>query len=161
MPCAYLLSFLDSPALMHTIRVWRWCHWKVRLRYLGKETIFFSHIIIQSPSQVSIGSGCSIADFVHLWGAGSITIGDNVLIASHVAITSLTHDVLSVKYCESLLMKPVKIGNNVWLGSGVVILPGIQVGDGAIVGAGSVVTKNVYPGEIVAGVPARVLKKQR
>jgi len=55
---------------------------------------------------------------------------------------------------------PAKIGNDVWIGGNVVILTGVSVGDGAIVGANSVVTKDIPPYAIVAGAPARVLRKR-
>ena len=54
--------------------------------------------------------------------------------------------------------KPITIHNNVWLASNVVVLPGVTIGEGSIVGAGSVVTKDVEPGVIVAGNPARFIK---
>ncbi|MCV5222527.1 maltose O-acetyltransferase, partial [Escherichia coli] len=53
---------------------------------------------------------------------------------------------------------PVKIGNNVWIGGGAIILPGVTIGDEAVVGAGSVITKDVAPGDRVAGNPARSIK---
>ena len=56
------------------------------------------------------------------------------------------------------IAKPVKIGNNVWIGGGAIILPGVTIGDEAVVGAGSVITKDVAPGDRVAGNPARSIK---
>lgn len=85
-------------------------------------------------------------------------IGDNVLIASHTIITSLTHDPNAEIYRETLIKKKVKIGNNVWIGAGAIILPGVTIGDGAIIGAGSVVTKDIPPNTIVAWVPAKFIR---
>lgn len=67
-----------------------------------------------------------------------------------------------IGYCEKddLDFETVKIGNDVWVGAGAIILPGIEVGDGAVIGAGAVVTKNVKPYSIVAGNPAKQLRKR-
>jgi acetyltransferase-like isoleucine patch superfamily enzyme len=59
---------------------------------------------------------------------------------------------------QSCGVEPVAIGSDVWLGTGVVVLPGVSIGDGAVVGANSVVTRDVAPMTVVAGVPARFLK---
>lgn len=57
--------------------------------------------------------------------------------------------------------RPVEIGNDVWIGVRVIILPGVHVGDGAIIGAGSVVTRDVEPYSIVGGNPAKLIRKRR
>lgn len=82
-----------------------------------------------------------------------------MLIASHVVITSLTHDTQAACYRETLVCGPVKIGDNVWIGSGAIILPGVNLGMGCIVGAGAVVTRDVPPHTLVAGIPAKIVKE--
>ena len=93
-----------------------------------------------------------------MWGQGKITIGNDCLIASHVSINSVTHDAKADLYTSTAIEKEVIIGNNVWIGSHAVILPGIKIGDNAIVGAGAVVTKDVPAGAVVVGVPAKVIR---
>jgi len=105
-----------------------------------------------------LGSDVSIASFVHIWGGGGVTIGDRVMIGAHTSITSLTHDYTQVEMYKTLIPKPVTIGNDVWIGSNCVIMPGINISNGAVIGAGSVVTNDVPERAIVAGVPARILK---
>jgi maltose O-acetyltransferase len=112
------------------------------------------------PKKVKIGKNVSIAEFVHMWGGGGIEIGDHTIIAAHSCITSMTHDTNAFFYGDTLIKKSVKIGNRVWIGTGAIILPGVEIGDGAIIGAGSVVTKSVPSDTIVIGVPARTLRKR-
>jgi maltose O-acetyltransferase len=120
----------------------------------GRDVSLQWPVVINGADHLRIGDGVSINAFVHIWAQGGVSIGDSTLIASHVAITSLSHDAGAGKFSESLLSKPVAIGRNVWIGSHAVVLPGVTVGDGAIVGAGAVVTRDVAPGDVVAGVPA-------
>ena len=89
-----------------------------------------------------------------------VNIGNNVFLAPGVNIYTATHP-LEAKIRESLMEygKPVNIGNNVWVGGGAIILPGVTIGDNAVIGAGSVITKDVPPGVVVAGNPCRVLRK--
>jgi maltose O-acetyltransferase len=115
-------------------------------------------VIINGADQLRVGDKVSINAFVHIWAQGGVSIGDSTMIASHVAITSLTHGKDASARSESLVSKPVAIGRNVWIGSHAVILPGVSIGDGAIVGAGAVVTRDVPAGDIVAGVPAVSIK---
>ncbi len=114
-----------------------------------------------APTTLRVGNGVSINAFVHIWAQGGVSIGDSSLIASHVAITSLTHGTGAETFAGSLVSKPVEIGRNVWIGSHAVILPGVTIGDGAVVGAGAVVTRNVEAGDVVAGVPAVSIRPAR
>lgn len=89
---------------------------------------------------------------------GGITIGDGCLIGHNVTIATLNHE-LNPANRASITPNPVKIGDNVWIGSDSTILPGVEIGDGAIIGAGSIVTKNVPANTLVAGNPAKIIRK--
>jgi acetyltransferase-like isoleucine patch superfamily enzyme len=97
--------------------------------------------------------------------AKSIEVGEDVLIASGCWISDYSpHPVDPAKRAAGLQVspeevRPVRIGNRVWLGSRAIILPGVTVGDDAVVGAGAVVTKDVPPGSICVGNPGRILSK--
>jgi maltose O-acetyltransferase len=117
-------------------------------------------ICIEGSESIKIGNHVSIAAFVHIWGQGRVEIGDYTMIASHVSITSLTHETNATLFTNSLIAKPVIIGKNVWIGSHATILPGVCIGDGAIIGAGAVVNKNVPENTIVVGVPAKPLRNR-
>lgn len=89
-----------------------------------------------------------------------ISIGNNCAIAYGVLIQdSDYHTIYSEKGESQQQTKPVIIGNNVWIGANTIVLKGVSIGDGAIVAAGSVVTKEVPPGTMVAGNPARVIRE--
>ncbi len=101
--------------------------------------------------RVFVNSGCRFQD------QGGITIGDDCLIGHNAVITTLNHD-LDPRRRADMRPAPVVIGQGVWLGANVTILPGATIGDDAVIGAASVVTKDVPAGAIVVGSPARVVR---
>jgi maltose O-acetyltransferase len=138
-------------------------YWSLRLRKFGREAWVSSRAVIYQGSCVTIDDGAVINDFVHIWGGGGVEIGKNTLIAAHCSITSVTHDARAYEkgllYKETKIIKPVKIGNNVWIGSNCVILPGVTIGDNAVIAAGAVVRQDVTPQTVMGGVPAREIRK--
>lgn len=89
---------------------------------------------------------------------GGIFIGDGTLIGHGVVLATLNH-AMDPGERSTMIPKPIRIGQNVWIGSGAVVLPGVRIGDGAVVAAGAVVTKDVEDNTVVAGVPATVVRK--
>lgn len=102
-------------------------------------------------NNVFVNMGCRFQD------AGGITIGEGSLIGHGCTLTTLNHAVDPERRAD-MLPAPVVIGRRVWLGASVTVVPGVRIGDGAIVGAGAVVTRDVLPDTIVAGVPAKVIR---
>ena len=91
---------------------------------------------------------------------GGVKIGDNVLFAPNVSLYTVGHPLdPELRNQEWEQARPITIGNNVWLGGNVIILPGVKIGDNVVVGAGSVVNKNIPPNSIVVGNPAKVLRQ--
>lgn len=101
---------------------------------------------------VFINAGCKFQD------QGGIVIDDGALIGHGVVIATLNHDMDPEKR-QQLHPAPVHIGKGVWIGANATITPGVTIGDDAIVAAGAVVTKDVEAGTVVAGVPAKVVKR--
>ncbi|MDT6324556.1 chorismate mutase [Enterococcus faecium] len=89
----------------------------------------------------------------------TIEIGDNCMFAPNVQLYTATHPLHPVKRNSGLeYAKPIKIGDNVWLGGGVIVTPGVTLGNNVVVGAGSVVTKSFPDNVVIAGNPARIIK---
>ena len=100
---------------------------------------------------VFINSGCRFQD------QGGIRIGDGTLIGHNVVLTTLNHN-FEPELRSSMNPAPIIIGNNVWIGASVTVVPGVTIGDNAIIAAGAVVTKDVEANTIVGGVPAKVIR---
>ena len=89
-----------------------------------------------------------------------ITIGDDCQIGPHVQLLTPTHPVEPQPRRDKLeAAKPITIGDNVWLGGGVVVCPGVTIGDNAVIGAGSVVTRDIPANVVAVGNPARVVRE--
>ncbi len=90
---------------------------------------------------------------------GRVTIGDDVRIGPHVQLLTPTHRMEAAKRRAGWeAQQPVKIGDGVWLGGGVIVCPGVTIGEDTVIGAGSVVTRNVPPLVFAAGNPCRVIR---
>lgn len=88
-----------------------------------------------------------------------VRIGDYVQIAPNTLITTVNHPLNPLSRRKHLaIAKPVKIGNDVWIGANVVILPGVTIGNNAVIAAGAVVNKDVPDNSLVGGVPAKLIK---
>jgi len=103
-----------------------------------------------------VGRGSIIGDNAILDAREHLTIGDNVNLSSNVSIYTLQHNHRSPLFdCKFDRDMGVTIGDRAWLGSNTIVLPGVTIGEGAVVCAGAVVTKDVEPYAVVAGIPAR------
>lgn len=91
---------------------------------------------------------------------GNIFIGDQVMFGPNVTIASANHPIIPELRERALQYnKDVHIGNNVWIGAGAVVVPGISIGDNSVIGAGSVVTKDVPANVVAVGNPCRILRE--
>lgn len=127
----------------------------------GELATFENGVYISGPGKVQIGSNCQINERVFIQAA---IIGDNVMIAPNVALISNSKrpGPLGEPMVQAHIDKGLKVilEDDVWIGRNAIVMPGVTVGAGSIVGAGAVVTRDVEPGWVVGGVPARPLKKR-
>ena len=123
---------------------------------MGENSRVESPLTAVRPHMVRIGKNVVVMPGCLMMSAGGITIDDGAMIAANVQLISNNHDLYER---QVITCKPVHIGKNAWIGAGSTILPGVTVGDNAVVGAASVVTHDVPPMTVVAGNPARVIKK--
>ena len=120
---------------------------------------------IRSPFRCDYGYRISVGPYCFVnWGAvfldsGPITLGEAVQLGPNVQLLTAAHPLDAVERRAGWQTPaPISIGDNAWLGGGVIVLPGVTIGADAVVGAGSVVTRDVPPGVLVVGNPARVVR---
>jgi acetyltransferase-like isoleucine patch superfamily enzyme len=112
------------------------------------------------PAKLVIGSGTYINRYTIFDAHQQLHVGRRVIVGPHCYITDADHGTDPASSVQGLPMRfaPVIIEDEAWIGAHVTVLPGVRVGKGSVVGAGSVVTRDVAPMAIVAGVPARLLR---
>jgi acetyltransferase-like isoleucine patch superfamily enzyme len=109
---------------------------------------------------ISLGRHMRVNAGTMLVSYAEITIGDHCLIGEYVSIRDADHGTApgSLMRVQPHVSVPIRIGEDVWIARGVVVLKGVSIGDGSIIAANSVVTKDVPAGVIAGGVPARIIK---
>lgn len=157
--------------------------WALRGARLGLKATVGSRCIVDRPWCVDLGdrtqlehdvylkivadaASLKLGDYVFVGRGVEFDVMDNVSVGHHTVIAPLcfitdhNHGMLpGVRIDEQpCAAEPISIGADVWLGAGVVVLPGVRIGDGAVVGANSVVTRDIAPMSIAAGAPARILR---
>lgn len=122
-----------------------------------------SGLQFSNPSGViKIGDNVAIGAYSHIGGAGNVTIGSNSIIGPYFSVHSENHSFSqnnTLYRFQDVSRKGILIGENCWIGAKVTILDGVTIGNNCVIAAGSVVTKSFSNNNLLAGVPARVLKK--
>ncbi len=136
---------------------------KGRIRLGDQAWVERGAVLWAFDGSVVIQRSVYLGPYVTIYGHGGVEIGEETLVSMKATILSSNHAIpeqgkIIRQQPDELL--PTKIGRDVWIGANAVILGGVTVGDGAVVAAGAVVTKDVAAGAIVAGVPARLLRKR-
>lgn len=149
-----LNKLISSAIVPHNIR------WKLyNLVGLRVERSVICPYVWFGSRNVSIGAGTFINYRCVFNTAGGISIGSDCDIAMDVAFVTSSHELGGpARRAGTPTAEPIRVGNGVWIGARALILPGVTIGDGAVVAAGAVVTGDIAPHSVYAGVPARPLK---
>ena len=128
---------------------------------IGKNVVFHFRTEVRGLHRLKIGDGTIIGDNALLAAQRGLTIGKNVNLSSNVSIYSGAHDHRDPYFRSTpATTRPITIGDRVWIGSNAIILTGVNIGEGAVVCAGCVVTKDVEPYAVVAGIPAKKVNER-
>ena len=140
----------------HTVRNFKYKLFGVKI---GKGSTFHMWANFFNPKNIEIGSDTIIGDHAFLDGRDKLVIGSHTDIASQVMIYNSEHDLSKEDF--SAIVAPVEIGDYVFIGPRVTIMPGVKIGKGGAVAGGAVVTKDVDPFTIVGGVPAKLIGERK
>ena len=140
----YLLYFFIPQKIL---RINGSVQWPV---HFTSRILFRKNIIVGRRTAPGMNSGA------YVQAKNGIEIGNNLRMGPNVGLISANHD--EDNYDRWIKTNPIKIGNNVWLGMGVIVLPGITIGDNVVIAANSVVNKNIPSNVIAGGIPCKVLK---
>lgn len=153
LPCSYSGIKLGQTSLR------RLCG-KLMLSKCGKKVNIEHGALFSYKASLGDYSGIGVNSKIY----GTCAIGNYVMMGEDCTIITRNHrhDRTDIPMMQQEFEpeKPVRIGNDVWIGDRVIILPGVEIGDGCIIGAGSVVTHSIPPYSIAAGVPAKVIKNR-
>lgn len=125
---------------------------------IGKGCLICRGVTVYAPWKLKMGNMVCIGPHVELYNKADIIIGSGVVISQDSYLCTASHDISSP--LMKLLTAKIEVGDNVWIAAKANILPGVKIGEGAVVGACSVVPKNVPTWSVVAGNPAKVVKKR-
>lgn len=138
----------------------RRAYWNAVFSHLDTQFEILEQVKVEGPAHICIGERTRIASEVVLDGRGGISIGRDTLIGFKSVLITHTHRASEMIPIidQGMESQPVTIGDDVWLGARVLVLPGVAIENHAIVGAGSVVTRNIPPYAVAVGSPARVIR---
>ncbi len=149
-------SFSGPMALL-----FRYLSFSSRVKKYHRNAYIGTHVVLKNIRKLEVGENFSLHDFCYVDALGGISIGDNVSIAHGTSLISFNHtwsdSAVPIKY-NPLSESAIVIGDDVWVGCGVRIMPGVIIGRRSVIAAGAVVTKDVPEGVVVAGVPAKVIR---
>lgn len=126
---------------------------------VGEGTEIRPPLFVDYGTQITVGARCFANFGLTALDVAPITIGDDVQIGPHVQLLTPTHPVEpEPRRAKWEAARPIVIGDNVWLGGGVIVCPGVTIGENTVVGAGSVVTRDLPANVVAVGNPARVVR---
>lgn len=161
-----LRSVLDPRPWLHIFRLVHYYNYShvepLRRVRLGPGALLAPNVSLRNGERIEIGAHARIGTRCSLWAGdqhGRVVIGDHALLGPEVYVTASNYEMApGVPVMDQAKReRDVSIGSGVWLGTRVVVLPGVEIGDGCVVGAGAVVTASLPANSIAVGVPAKVV----
>lgn len=150
-PLEKMFSFFE------TVRIERL---KRKIYQIGKDVVIGHNFFVEAPHKVVIEDNVSFARDVKIMGVGGTLIKKGTMIASGVTILTTTHDSWAKRMQGTGMHKSVTIGEDVWIGTNVTILPGITIHNNSIVGAGAIIVRDIKEGDVVVPSHARVVRNR-
>ncbi|MEB7722865.1 acyltransferase [Staphylococcus equorum] len=158
----YILYDISSNFENKVAILFRFLFLKKFSKKCGENVFIGSRVVLKNINELSLGNNISIHSGSYIDASGHITIEDDVSIAAHVCLYSFNHTwantQLPIKY-NPVEYGEIVIKNDVWIGTKSVVLAGVHVNRRSVIAAGSVVNKNVQENTLVAGTPAKIIKK--
>ena len=133
-------------------------YWSYLFESFGARSRIIGSIKVYSPENISVGDDTVLNEGCILNARDKITIGSHVHVSHNTVVNTSGLDYEHTRDERVHTESPVVIEDGVWIGSGAIINPGVRIGEDSVVGAGAVVTKDIPPKVITAGVPAKVIK---
>lgn len=130
---------------------------------IGENGLLYPHLYLetQQNAEIVLDEGVVLSTGVHVAARVGIRIGRGTMIGEYTSLRDANHarDEGRMVRESGYVARPIVIGDDVWIGRGAIVLGGVTIGDGATIGANAVVTHDVPAGAVVAGVPARPLRR--
>jgi len=153
---SYSLLIRFSPRLLFS---WRNFIYRIFGAKIGEGVRISNSAKLYYPWNVTIGNYCWIGDNCNLYSIDKIEIGNNVALAHNIFVSTASHDTNSLTF--ETIRKPVKINDEVWIGSNAFINMGVTINKGAVIGSCAVVTKDMPEGFICLGFPAKPVRLRK
>jgi putative colanic acid biosynthesis acetyltransferase WcaF len=151
----YVLFFRPSPRVLHAWRCWLLNCFGANVNRSAKV---YPTARIWAPWNLELGAGAILGDRVDCYSVAKITIDSGAVVSQEAYLCTATHDCDSASF--QLINRPIVIGPKAWVCARAFIGPGVSLAEGAVAGAATVVTKDVSDWEIVAGNPAKLIRKR-
>lgn len=159
--CSFFSYYLYRLSQTPSHRLRNFVYRRICKMKMDKDVVIYHGTEVREPANISMARGVIIGDNSILDGRNGIQIGEDVVFASNVRIWTEQHDHEDPWFrCSTQPHGPVVIDRHAWIGSHTIILHSVHIGEGAVIAAGAVVTKDVPPFSIVAGIPAKQIAER-